>query len=247
MPTGTNPAYICPKAIFTAKIKAMKIGVFDSGIGGKAVALELSREFPDAQVLCVDDSQHVPYGLRPNDEVIELTDNAVQPLLRAHCDVIVLACNTATAAAIETLRGRYPHTPFVGLEPMVKTAAGLTKTGTIAICATPSTLASKRYQRLKNHYAKNISVLEPDCGNWAYMIERGESDKIQLRHTIMQLLDARADVIVLGCTHYHWIKEELQTLAANRAIVIEPSRAIARRISTLLELKKPTAVAAQRR
>lgn len=225
----------------------MKIGVFDSGIGGKAVAFSLAQEFPGAQVLCVDDAEHVPYGLRPNDEVAELTDDAIQPLLRANCDIIVLACNTATAASIEILRERYPETPFVGLEPMVKTAAGLTKTGIVAICATPSTLASERYKRLKNRYAKNITVLEPNCRNWASMIERGQAGKIQLQHTIAQIESAGADVIVLGCTHYHWIKEEIQALAAGRIQVIEPSHAIARRINTLLELKKSTVVAARRR
>src|SRR5665811_632027 len=98
----------------------MKLGVFDSGIGGEAIANALQQTFPDAVVITVNDRAHIPYGDKTADEVISLTNTAIQPLLKANCDIIVLACNTATALAIETLRMNYPQQKFIGIEPMIK-------------------------------------------------------------------------------------------------------------------------------
>lgn len=215
----------------------MKIGVFDSGIGGKSIADRLESDYPEHEVLYTSDSEHVPYGNRSNEEVIQLTERAIQPMLAARCDVIVLACNTATAAAIEYLRQKYPDIPFVGLEPMVKPAAEQTKTGVVAICATPSTLKSERYQALKEKYTQGIKVIEPDCSQWAYMIEHDQVQHDHIADTINKALAARADVIVLACTHYHWIKEEIVRLATGKAEVIDPSEAISRRVGVVLGLR----------
>lgn len=212
----------------------MKIGVFDSGIGGKSIADKLRTNFPQEQVIYVDDSIHVPYGNRTQEDIIRLTELAIQPLLIAQCDVIVLACNTATAAAIEYLRLTYPTTPFVGLEPMVKPAALLTQSKVIAVCATPSTLASSRYKALKNDYASDIQILEPDCSKWASMIEDNEIDDEIIIKTINDVCDKGADVIVLACTHYHWIKEEILRTANKRAVVIDPSDSILERVRSIL-------------
>lgn len=212
----------------------MKIGIFDSGIGGKSVANTLQHDYPDAEVLYVDDRKNVPYGSRSFDEIVKLTDAAIQPLLEAQCDAIVLACNTATAAAIETLREKYPETPFIGLEPMVKPASNLTKTGVVAICATPFTLGSERYKGLKEKYAADITVLEPDCSDWAYLIENNLIDSQKIAKTVEEVCSANADVIVLACTHYHWIKQEILELARGRATVIDPSEAISRRVRQVL-------------
>lgn len=212
----------------------MKIGVFDSGIGGKAIANKLEVDYPDAEVLYVDDHLHVPYGSRGNDEIIQLTNAAIQPLLTAKCDVIVLACNTATAAAIEHLRDAYPDTPFVGLEPMVGPAVSLTTSGIIAMCATPFTLGSSRYNTLKDRFATHVTILEPDCTQWASMIEHDEVEDQTIADVVNNLCDRGADVIVLGCTHYHWIKERIIELANNRAIVIDPSDAVSQRVGSIL-------------
>lgn len=212
----------------------MKIGVFDSGIGGQAIASELQKAFPKAEVNVVDDREHLPYGSRSNDEIIHLTDAAIQPLLKKS-DVIVLACNTATAAAIDTLRSRYSQVPFVGLEPMLKPASERTKSGVIAVCATPATLASERYKNLKSHYANNITVLEPDCSNWAYMIENKQIDEARIKQTIDEVCEQNADVITLSCTHYHWIKNRIEIYAAGRARIIEPSYAIAAQVARVLK------------
>jgi len=211
----------------------MKLGIFDSGIGGEAVAASLQKAFPDATLQIVNDRRNVPYGSKTTEQIVGLTDAAIQPLLAGGCDIIILACNTATAAAIETLRERYPLQPFIGLEPMVKPAASLTKTGVVAVCATPSTLRSQRYQNLIEKYGKDIKFIEPDCSQWAYMIETNHIDRSVIRHTIDQCCEQGADVIVLACTHYHWIKELINEIAAGRATVLEPSEAIARRVKTI--------------
>lgn len=215
----------------------MKIGVFDSGIGGKAVALSLQRAFPDAEIQVVNDQKNVPYGSKTTEEIIRLTDIAIQPLLSSHCDIIVLACNTASAAAIEILRERYPAQAFIGLEPMIKPAASLTRTGIIAVCATPSTLASQRYKSLVETYASNIKIIEPDCSRWAYMIENDQINQTIIKDAINDCCKNGADVIVLACTHYHWIKDVITEIAAGRAIILEPSEAIANRVKTLIASK----------
>ena len=212
----------------------MKLGVFDSGIGGKAMAASLAMAFPESTTLVVDDHKNVPYGSKTAEEIFLLTDAAIQPLLENECDVIVIACNSATMAAIDKLRAKYPDQIFVGLEPMVKPAALLTKTGVIAVCATPATLGSARYQWLKETYATGVNVLEPDCSTWAKMIQDGEIDREKIENNMRECLEKGADVIVLGCTHYHWIKNMVIEMVAGRATVLEPSEAIARRVRSVL-------------
>jgi glutamate racemase len=212
----------------------MKLGVFDSGIGGEAVAAALHVTYPEAEIITVNDKAHVPYGDKTPNEVLALTQAALQPLLSSNCDVIVLACNTATALAIEPLRQRYPQQKFIGIEPMIKTAATLTKTGTIAVCATPATLQSNRYHELIKKYGSDLNIIEPDCTTWAYMIENNAINHHIIKKIITNVCDQGADVIVLGCTHYHWIKEDIITAVAGRAAVIEPSEAIRRRVQQLL-------------
>lgn len=212
----------------------MKLGIFDSGIGGESVANALKITFPAATILTVNDRPNVPYGDKSPADVIQLTDNAIQPLLKASCDIIVLACNTATALAIEHLRQKYPHQKFIGIEPMIKTAAMLTRSNTVGVCATPATLASNRYNLLVQTYGAHLHIIEPDCSQWAYWIENNQINRQQIAQTIEDICNRGADVIVLGCTHYHWIKDLITELVAGRAKVIEPSEAIGRRIKALL-------------
>lgn len=212
----------------------MKLGIFDSGIGGEAIASSLAAAFPMAEIITVDDREHLPYGNRTSEDITQLTDTAIQPLLKEHCDVIVIACNSATAAAIETLRERYPDQPFVGLEPMIKPAAMLSTSGVIGVCATPATLASSRYQELKKQYAADVTTLEPDCSSWAQLIEENSMNEDIIEETIDRLCDQDADVIVLACTHYHWIRGVIEEKARNRATILDPAAATAEQIQRLL-------------
>jgi len=212
----------------------MKIGVFDSGIGGEAIALSLKKDLSDITLITVDDKKNLPYGNKTQIEIINLTDKAIQPLINAHCDIIVIACNTATALAIDFLRSKYPEQNFIGIEPMIKTASGITKTKNIAVCATPATLKSNRYKNLVLQYAKDSTLIEPDCSQWAKMIEDNDINHHLIAKTIEQIRQSNADVIVLGCTHYHWIKDLIIDLAGKNIKVIEPSEAISRRVKHLL-------------
>lgn len=212
----------------------MKIGVFDSGIGGEAVARDFRVGLPDASILTVSDQANLPYGSKTPQHIKQLVDNAIQPLLHAECDVIVIACNTATTIALTELRERYPGQKFIGIEPMVRTASSLTKTGVVCICATPATLASQRYRDLKNMYGQDITFVEPDCGDWAQMIENDTVNEQVISTRINQSIDTGADVIVLGCTHYHWVLELIEQIAADRAVILEPTDAIVSRIKQLI-------------
>jgi glutamate racemase len=212
----------------------VKIGVFDSGIGGQAIADKLKTLFPDAEIIFVNDHEHVPYGTRRRAEIIELTLAAIQPLIDAGCDAIVIACNTATTMAIKDIRAAHPDVHFVGIEPMIKPAAKLTRSGVIAVFATPGTLRSPRYAQLKHTWAPKLTVLEPDCSGWATLIERGEPERIDIHSMINEIHRWKADVIVLGCTHYHWLKERIEKAAGPRVQVLEPSDAIGNRIESLL-------------
>jgi glutamate racemase len=211
----------------------MRIGIFDSGIGGEAIANTIRTMLPQAEVISVNDHKNVPYGNREPQDIINLTNLAIQPLISADCDVIVIACNTATTVAITSLRLAYPDQKFIGIEPMIKPASQMTRTGNIAVCATIRTLESARYQELKNTWAKHINVIEPDCSKWAGIIEQGESDKIDIQSLISNLSSKNADVIVLGCTHFHWLKQKM-TDEAPGIKILEPSDSIVERIKSLI-------------
>ena len=213
----------------------MKIGVFDSGVGGRAVARRLGELLPDAEIICIDDHEHVPYGSRPVEEIIQLAKTAIRPLIKAKCDAIVIACNTVTTVAITHLRTEYPDMNFVGIEPMIKPAAAQTKSGIIAVLATPMTLASQSYNLLKETWADGTTIIEPDTASWASLIEAGHVNEVPIEETVLQLIEQNVDVIVLACTHYHWLKERAVTEAGSRAIVFEPSDAVGNRIISLLE------------
>lgn len=212
----------------------MKIGVFDSGIGGLAVARRLGELLPDAEIISVNDHAHVPYGTRPMNEIINLTTAAVRPLIDQKCDAIVIACNTATTIAITDLRATYPTMNFVGIEPMVKPATLTTTSNVIAVLATPATLKSKPYATLKGRWADGIAIIEPDCSTWATAIEAGSSDDVPIEDTVHSLVDQGVDVIVLACTHYHWLKDRAELAAAGKAVILEPTDAISSRLLSLI-------------
>jgi glutamate racemase len=210
-----------------------KIGVFDSGIGGLSVARAVEQALPDETIIYVNDREHVPYGDKTPGQLLRFIMPILEDLVAQGCELLVIACNTATTVLAETLRARLP-VPIVGIEPMVKPAAQLTKTGVIGICATPGTLASKRYAWLKRTYASQTRVLEPDCSDWARMIEDNQVNHEHIRTQINDLCTEGADVIVLGCTHYHWIEEAIVEMARGRAQIIQPETAIVAQVKKIL-------------
>lgn len=214
----------------------MKIGVFDSGIGGKSVAIALKRAFPELEISYAQDKQHAPYGQKTAEELKQLVMPFMQAFEAEECEVIVIACNTVTTNIISYIRQRV-SVPVVGIEPMIKPAALSTKSKKIAVCATPATLKSSRYHELKNQFAKGIEVFEPDCSDWSSMIEAEQVDHKKIKAQIEQLCRRGADVIVLGCTHYHWIEQEIKAVAKKfNAVVLQPEQAIVNRVMQVLEL-----------
>ncbi len=211
----------------------MKIGVFDSGIGGLSMANAIQKAMPEHEVLLREDREHVPYGTRSPQEILSFVKPIFQNLIDDGCVVIVVACNTVTTTLITELRKQF-SVPLVAVEPMIKPAAIMSVSKTIAVCATPTTLSSDRYSWLKTQFAQDITVLEPDCSDWSSMIEDNQIDQQKIDARIGEVLEAGADVIVLACTHYHWIEEEIVTFCRDKATVLQPERAIIEQLKRVL-------------
>lgn len=212
----------------------MKIGVFDSGIGGLSVANAIKQALPQHEVIFKNDAKHVPYGSRNMDEVLTFVLPILQSLVAEGAQCIVVACNTVSTNLITQLRNLI-DVPLIAMEPMVKPAAEQTKTGVIAVCATPATLASERYAWLKETYAAGIKVLEPDCSTWASMIETNSVDEKAIKKLVEDVTSQNADVIVLGCTHYHWIESLIKECAGKKALVLQPEQPVTTELKRVLK------------
>lgn len=208
--------------------------MFDSGVGGKAVVNAIKQEMPELEVVYVTDRDNLPYGNKTPEQLLELVTPKLTKLEKAGCKAIVVACNTVTTTIIKQVR-EVIKTPIVAVEPMVKPACELSKSKTIAVCATPTTLASVRYQELLETYARHISVLEPDCSDWVYLIETKAADRSSIEQRITEVCEQGADVIVLGCTHYHWIEDKIKEIAGKYgAQVIQPETALVNQLKRVL-------------
>lgn len=215
------------------------IGVFDSGLGGLSVLAAIARAQPTADLTYLADSAHVPYGSKP-DEFIRKRVLAIGRYLVEHgCDLIVVACNTATAAAVQALRDQHPGVPVVGVEPGVKPAAASSRSRCIAILTTESTAQSARLKRLIADHATNLSVHIEACPGWAtrietlHLAEKSFTDEVTAK--IMPLLDRGVDRLVLGCTHYSFLTPLLAPLVAGRAELVDVAVAVARQVVRLAE------------
>lgn len=209
------------------------VGVFDSGMGGISVANAIKQALPDYEIIFIDDAIHLPYGSKAPEELLGYVLPILQQMVKEGCEVIVIACNTVTTTLISELRNVI-KVPLVGIEPMVKPAVKLSKTGIIAVCATPTTLASQRYKWIKDTYSQGATILEPDCSDWAFMIESKQLDKVKIRTIIYEACNAGADVMVLACTHFHWIEEVINDAVGGRAIVIQPETAIIEQLKRVI-------------
>jgi glutamate racemase len=209
------------------------IGVFDSGVGGLSVLREIRRELPGEDLLYVADSAHAPYGDKSR-QVIEARSIAiVEFLLSQHAKAIVVACNTATGAAIETLRARF-SVPIVAMEPAVKPAAEGTKSGVIGVLATSGTLSSSNFAKLHERFGAEVDILVQACPGLVELVEAGELSGGKARSLIEQylvpLLAQQADTIVLGCTHYPFLVPLVREIAGPTVAIIDPAAAVAREL-----------------
>lgn len=176
----------------------------------------------------------MPYGTKTPDQLLPLVTPILENLVSQGCEVIVIACNTVSTTLIELLRAHF-SVPLIALEPMVKPAAEQSKTGIFAVCATPTTLASNRYAWLKATYAANNHIIEPDCSEWAALIEQNDLNEAKITEDILPALLAGADVIVLGCTHYHWIEQEIRKIAGPNIAILQPEQAVISQLGRVLQ------------
>jgi glutamate racemase len=212
----------------------MNIGVFDSGVGGKSFVLSVQTRFPDANIIYKEDRENLPYGNKTPEQLFSLTLPIFKQFETESCAAVLVACNSVTTNIIHLLRSEI-SIPLVGVEPMIKPAAQVTETGVIAVCATPATLQSKRYAELKKLYAQDVTVVEPDCSNWAQMIEDNRSDELELTKMVMSVIQKGADVLLLGCTHYHWIEDRLRDISGRSLTIMQPTEQVINQLEKVIK------------
>ena len=215
------------------------IGIFDSGVGGLSVWREIVRQLPHEDTVYFADQAHVPYGPRAQEQIRHLCDAITRFLVGRGCKAVVVACNTASAAALKHLREAFSTLPSVGMEPAVKPAALITKSGVVGIMATPATFQGKLFQATAGRYAGGIRLVNQVCDGLADRVEAGDLDgeetNVLLRRYVQPILDAGADTIVLACTHYPFLIEPIRRIAGADVNVIDPAPAIARYLQRVLE------------
>ena len=216
------------------------IGVFDSGVGGLTILRAVRQALPCEHLVYVADTAYVPYGHKSPEQIRHRATAIGGFLVQQGAKAIVVACNTATAAAIDVLRARWPI-PVVGVEPAIKPAVAATRSGVVGVLATPATLASERYRSLMERFAGDIRIVAQPCAGLAEHIERGDLDGERteqlLRGFVEPLLAAHADVIVLGCTHYPLVAHIVQRIAGPGVAVIENGTAVAKEVARQLTLR----------
>jgi glutamate racemase len=214
------------------------IGVFDSGVGGLSVLRAIRRELPTERIIFLGDQVHVPYGSRSLEEVRWFSEQITRFLIEQGAKLIVVACNTASAAALHTLRELFPQTPFVGMEPAVKPAAERTQSGVVGVLATPATFQGALYASVVERFANGVQVLQATCPGLVEQIENGQLEAIETRSILESALNPMKgqgiDTIVLGCTHYPFVIPLIQSIAGPQVNVIDPAPAIARQARRLL-------------
>ena len=216
------------------------IGVYDSGLGGLTVWVEVKKALPHESLIYLGDGKNCPYGSRPKEEVRELADEAVRFLIEKGCKMVVVACNTATAAAIGYLRKKYTEIPIVGMEPAVKPACQATRTGVVGVLATERSLDGDLFRHTLARYGEGVEVVTAPGRGFVELVEANKENTPEAEacvgEAIQEMLRLGADQIVLGCTHYPFLKSTLKKVLAGRDVeIIDPAPAVARRVNYLLD------------
>ncbi|HHV03107.1 MAG: glutamate racemase [Bacteroidales bacterium] len=217
------------------------IGIMDSGIGGLIVHNHIKALLPGERLIYVADTAYCPYGTRPVEDIRSRCKAITRFLLARQCKIIVIACNTATAAAIETLRDTFRETLIVGMEPAVKPAVLHTQSGVVGVLATRGTFQGSLYNRTLATFAGKVQVLEQVGEGWVEAVEKGAYDTSEteemVRKTIQPMIDAGVDHLVLGCTHYPFLVPVIRRIAGPGVVIVDPAPAVARRVAWLLTEK----------
>lgn len=218
--------------------RTLPIGFFDSGVGGLCVRDAVRTLLPREDTVYYADSAHCPYGNRPAAEIRARARTLTRLLLATPCKMIVVACNTATAAAIDVLRTEWPDVPFIGMEPAVKPAALNSKSGVVGVLATEGTFHGRLYRETSARFAQGVTVLACVADEFVRLVETGETDSARaeciVRAKVEPLLAAGADHLVLGCTHFPHLTRVIERVAAGRAVVVDPAPAVAAQVKRVL-------------
>ena len=219
------------------------IGIFDSGVGGLSVFREIRKLLPEEKYIYYSDNAHCPYGEKTKEYITERARRITEFLMEKGAEIIVVACNTATAAAISALRKEYPIR-FIGMEPAVKPAAKCTKTGVIGVLATAGTLKAEKYIDTREKWAQSMKIVEHIGQGFVELVEKGmisgpEAEAV-VGNSLKPLLDDGADTIVLGCTHYPFLSETIRKTAAEitpdrEIMIIDPAPAVARHLTEVMQ------------
>ncbi|HEY3327397.1 MAG TPA: glutamate racemase [Novimethylophilus sp.] len=214
------------------------IGVFDSGVGGLSVLRHIREELPHESLLYVADSAHAPYGAKSPEQIQARALSLAEFLLGQRAKALVIACNTATAAAAGQLRARF-GLPIIGMEPAIKPAAAATKSGVVGVLATGGTLKSARFAALLENYGQGVRVETQICHGLVECVERGELTAPATRNLLWRyiepLMNEGADTLVLGCTHYPFLRPLIEELTDGRATLIDTGAAVARQLRRRIE------------
>lgn len=213
------------------------VGIFDSGLGGLSVAREIHALLPGESLLYLADSEHCPYGPRPLAEIQALAMAGVELLVQRGAKAIVVACNTATGAALELIRATY-SLPIIGLEPAVKPAVAASFNRKVGVMATTATLRTERFARLVRIFADDAKVFAQPCPGIVELVEAGVTDREQIRAVLEPLVapltEAGVDTVVLGCTHYPFLRASIAALMGPGVRLIDSGNAVARRVERVL-------------
>jgi glutamate racemase len=216
----------------------MPIGIFDSGVGGLSVLRALRPQLHNQPILYFADQANVPYGSRSLAEVGAFSIAITQFLLRQGARLVVVACNTASAAALHLLRTTFPEVPFVGMEPAVKPAAELTRSGVVGVLATPATFQGSLYASVVERFAGGVTILKDTCPGLVQAIELGNLNGAEtqaiLEKALAPMLQKGIDTVVLGCTHYPFVIPLIEKIVGPEVRVIDPAPAVARQVRRLL-------------
>jgi glutamate racemase len=218
--------------------RSAPIGVMDSGVGGLSVLAEIQRLLPNESLLYVADCGHVPYGEKSPDYIRQRCRRIAEFFQSQGAKAMVMACNTATVAAAADLRELYPDWPLVGMEPAVKPAAAATRSGVVGVLATTGTLQSAKFAALLDRFANDVQVVTQPCPGLVERIETGDLDSPQLRQLlqgyVQPLLAAGCDTLILGCTHYPFLRPLLAEMVPVDVAIIDTGAAVARQLQRLL-------------
>ncbi|HLO28733.1 MAG TPA: glutamate racemase [Anaerolineales bacterium] len=217
------------------------IGIFDSGVGGISVLRAIREQMPEEPVIYFGDQGHVPYGSRSMEQIQEFSEAITRFLLEQGAKIIVVACNTASAAALKYLRAKFPDVQFVGMEPAVKPAAERTQTGRVGVLATPATFQGALYASVVERFANGVELFQDTCPGLVQQIEQGRLDSEEthriLEEALFPMLEKNIDTVVLGCTHYPFVIPLIQRIVGQKVRVIDPAPAVAKQTGRLLEAK----------